>query len=63
MAKRCYICGKGPSTGNNVSHSNKKTKRWWKPNLQKVKIEVDGQIKRVRVCTDCLKSGKVVRAI
>lgn len=63
MAKRCYICGKGPSTGNNVSHSNKKTKRWWKPNLQKVKVKVDGQIKRVWVCTDCLKSGNVVRVI
>ncbi|HEW92684.1 MAG TPA: 50S ribosomal protein L28 [Thermotogaceae bacterium] len=63
MSKKCYVCGKGPSTGNHVSHSNKKTKRRWKPNLQRVKIEIDGQIKRVRVCTDCLKSGKVVRAI
>lgn len=63
MAKKCYVCGKGPATGNNVSHSNKRTKRRWEPNLQRVKVEIDGQIKRVRVCTDCLKSGKVVRAI
>ncbi|MDI3472257.1 MAG: large subunit ribosomal protein [Thermotogaceae bacterium] len=63
MSKKCYVCGKGPATGNNVSHSNKRTKRRWEPNLQRVKVEIDGQIKRVRVCTDCLKSGKVVRAI
>ncbi|RKX55093.1 MAG: 50S ribosomal protein L28 [Thermotoga sp.] len=63
MSKRCYICGKGPSSGNSVSHSNKKTKRWWKPNLQKVKIQVDGKVKRVWVCTSCLRSGKVQRAV
>lgn len=62
MAK-CSICGKGVSTGNKVSHSNIKTKRQWKPNIQKVKAVVKGKRKRVDVCTRCLRSGKVDRAI
>lgn len=56
MAKRCSICGKGPMYGNNVSHSNRRTRRRWLPNLQKVKRNINGEIKRVYVCTDCLKS-------
>ncbi|HHF08387.1 MAG TPA: 50S ribosomal protein L28, partial [Kosmotoga arenicorallina] len=51
MAKVCEICGKSPSTGNTVSHSNKKNKRWWKPNVQKVRVIVNGEVKRMRVCT------------
>ena len=57
MAKRCEICGKGPLTGNNVSHSNRKTKRRWLPNLQKVKVNEEGRIKSIRVCTRCMKTG------
>jgi large subunit ribosomal protein L28 len=58
----CEICGKKPSTGNNVSHANNKTKRRWLPNLQSVRANVDGQTKTMRVCTKCIKAGKVVKA-
>lgn len=56
MARKCSICGKGPIYGNNVSHSNRRTRRRWLPNLQRVKKNINGEIKRVYVCTDCLKS-------
>lgn len=59
MANRCEICGKGPMTGNLVSHSNRKTRTVSKPNVQRIKAVVDGAPKRVRVCTRCLRSGKV----
>ena len=58
MAK-CQVCGKGPSTGNNVSNSQRRTKRTWQPNLQRVRALVDGSPKRIKVCTSCLKAGKV----
>ena len=61
MAK-CDICGKGVVFGLNVSHSNRKTARTWKPNVQRVKAIVDGSPKRVYACTRCLRSGKVTRA-
>ncbi len=61
MSKVCEICGKGVMTGNNVSHSHKKTRRTWEPNLQKVRAIVDGKVKRISVCTRCIKSGKVVK--
>lgn len=61
MAK-CYVCGKGPSTGNNVSNSQRRTKRTWKPNLQKVRALIDGSPRRITVCTACLKAGKVKKA-
>ncbi|EHL10666.1 ribosomal protein L28 [Peptoanaerobacter stomatis] len=63
MAFVCEVCGKGTTTGNNVSHSNRHTRRKWKPNLQSVKVIVNGAPKRVRVCTRCLRSGKVQRAV
>ena len=63
MAKICEICGKKPVTGNNVSHSHHKTRRRWLPNLQRVKAQVDGVVKRIKVCTNCIKSGKVIKAI
>ncbi|AWB10636.1 LSU ribosomal protein L28P [Thermodesulfobium acidiphilum] len=62
MSKFCAICGKGPSTGNNVSHSNRKTRRRFLPNLQKIKVNLEGSIKNVYVCTRCIKSNKVSRA-
>ncbi len=55
MAK-CEICGKTPSFGHSVSHSNVKTKRQWKPNLQKVTIDKDGRRRQVKLCTRCLRS-------
>lgn len=62
MARMCEICGKKPSTGNNVSHANNKTKRRWLPNLQSVRASVDGQTQTMRVCTKCIKAGKVIKA-
>lgn len=61
MAK-CDICGKGVQFGNNVSHSNRKTRRVWKANVQRVKCKVNGGAKRLHVCTRCLRSGAVERA-
>ena len=61
MANYCEICGKGTMSGMNVSHSHLKTKRTWKPHIQRVRAIVDGEAKRVNVCTRCLRSGKVQR--
>jgi large subunit ribosomal protein L28 len=61
MAKYCEICNKGIASGNNVSHSNRKSRRKWLPNVQRVSAVIDGAPKRVYVCTRCLRSGKVVR--
>ncbi len=63
MAKVCDICGKGIVTGIQVSHSHIRTKRTWNPNLQKVRAIVNGTPTRVKVCTRCLRSGKVQRAM
>jgi large subunit ribosomal protein L28 len=62
MTKICSVCGKGPAFGNNRSHSMVATRRRFDPNLQRVRILVNGAAKRVYVCTRCLKSGKVVKA-
>ena len=62
MAK-CEICGKGVTFGIKVSHSHRRTNRAWKPNVKKVKAIVNGSVKSVNVCTRCLRSGKVVRAV
>ncbi len=62
MARACYICGKVPATGHNVSHANNKTKRRWLPNLQRVRIQTEDGPRRVRVCTQCLTSGRVKKA-
>lgn len=61
MARRCEICGKGPQSGNNVSHANNKTRRRWLPNLQKVRGVVNGATRSMKVCTRCIKSGRVVK--
>ena len=63
MASICEICGKGKLAGNNVRHSNIHTKRAWNPNIQQVRAVVEGSVKRLNVCTRCLRSGKVNRAI
>ena len=59
---RCYVCGKGVTFGNNVSHANNRTRRTWKPNLQVVRILLEGEPTKVKVCTRCLQAGKVQRA-
>jgi large subunit ribosomal protein L28 len=59
---RCYSCDKGVAFGNNVSHANNKTRRTWKPNLQVVRVQADGKVIKVKVCTRCIAAGKVTRA-
>ena len=59
MSQVCEYCGKKPQVGNNVSHAHNKTKRRFNPNLQKVCTVENGQVRRVRVCTRCLRSGKI----
>ncbi|MFH1148555.1 MAG: 50S ribosomal protein L28 [Pseudomonadota bacterium] len=63
MARTCEICGKRPRVGNSVSHANNKTKRRWYPNLQTVRARQGSAIKRMVVCTRCLRSGSVVKAV
>jgi large subunit ribosomal protein L28 len=63
MARVCTVCAKGPTTGHNVSHANNRTNRRWYPNLQTVRVLVDGAPKRVRVCTQCLKSNRIRKAV
>jgi len=58
MARKCEICGKGPQFGNRVSHSNKKTRHKFSPNIQTARIEIDGNVRKVKICTSCLKSLK-----
>jgi large subunit ribosomal protein L28 len=62
VAATCDVCGKGPGFGHNISHSHRRTKRRWNPNIQRVRTLVDGTPKRLNVCTSCLKAGKVVRS-
>jgi large subunit ribosomal protein L28 len=62
MAK-CSVCGKLRMAGQNVSHANNVTKRMFKPNLQEVRALVDGRPRKVVVCTRCLRSGKVAKAV
>ena len=59
MASVCEVCGKKPQFGMRLSHSHRRTKRRWNPNVQKVRAVVNGSPKRLHVCTSCLKAGKV----
>lgn len=65
MSRTCTVCGKKPVVGNSVSHANNKTKRTWYPNIQKLRCrdEKTGAVKRVKVCTRCLRSGFVTKAL
>ncbi|MBN1114777.1 MAG: 50S ribosomal protein L28 [Oligoflexia bacterium] len=63
MSRKCEICGKSPQVGNSVSHSNIKKKTRWLPNLQKIKANFNGSIKKALVCTRCIRSGKVEKAL
>jgi len=62
MSKVCVICDKSPRAGRNVSHSHRVTNRVFRPNIQKVTAVIDGRVKKVNVCTKCMKAGKVTRA-
>jgi large subunit ribosomal protein L28 len=63
MSRVCEICGKGPLRGYNVSHAHNRTKKVSYPNLQKVRVlENTGQVKRVKVCTRCIRSNMITKA-
>ncbi|HOW27221.1 MAG TPA: 50S ribosomal protein L28 [Elusimicrobiota bacterium] len=62
MSYRCFVCSKGPVTGKTISHSHRKTNRRFSPNLQRVRITVGSQPRRVYVCTTCLHSNRVRKA-
>ena len=62
MSKVCEICGKKPLTGNNVSHAHNVTKRRFNPNLQKLRTLSNGRVKKMAVCTKCIKSGRIAKA-
>ena len=61
MAQRCEICQKGPRVGRNVSHSNRKTSRTWHPNVQRVRAVEGKTVRRMNVCTRCIRSGRVTK--
>jgi large subunit ribosomal protein L28 len=63
MAQVCDICGRGPQFGNTISHAHNVSRRRWNINLRPVRAKVKGGAKRMRVCTSCLRSGKVVKAL
>ena len=63
MSRVCDICGKSAQVGNHRSHALNATKRKFYPNLQKIKAEIDGKIKYVKVCTSCLRGNKVKKVI
>jgi large subunit ribosomal protein L28 len=64
MAQRCDICGKGPLFGNRVSHAHNVTSRRFNPNLQEIRARLDnGTHRRLRVCTRCLRAGRVAKPV
>jgi large subunit ribosomal protein L28 len=62
MSKVCEICEKRPVSGNNISHAHNRTRRRWLPNLRSVRAVVEGRTVRMRVCTTCIKQGRVRKA-
>ena len=62
MSKMCAICGKHPMVGNNVSHAHNVNKRRFNPNLQRVRAVHGNSVKKITVCTSCIKAGKVIKA-
>jgi len=62
MARVCDVCGKGPQSGNNISHAHNVTKRRWNVNLRPIRARVNGSTRKLRVCTSCIRSGKVQKA-
>ncbi|MDI6895144.1 MAG: 50S ribosomal protein L28 [Bacillota bacterium] len=63
MGRKCVVCGKDAWVGFQISHSHRRTKRRWNPNLQKIRIVENGRVRRALVCARCLKAGKVQRAV
>jgi len=63
MSRVCEVCGKKPQFGHNVSHAHNVTKRRWNPNIQRIKVNVNGSTRRMKVCTRCIRSGKIQKAV
>ena len=63
MSRKCQVCGKGPMTGNRISHAHNVSKRRWLPNLQKITVELDGKVQNAYVCTSCIRTGKVKKIV
>lgn len=63
MARVCDLCGKGPQFGNRISHAHNVTKRRWNVNLQNARIQSGGGTVKARLCTACLKSGRVSKPL
>ena len=62
MARVCEICGRGPQFGHRISHAHNVTNRRWNLNLQAIRVLVNGAARRMRVCTSCIRDGKVQKA-
>lgn len=62
MAKMCEVCGKAPVFGNKVSHAHNVSSRRWIPNLQSVRVKVGSTVRRMRVCTRCIRAGRIQKA-
>ncbi len=62
MSRMCELCGKKPMVGCNVSHAHNVTKRRFNPNLQRVRALHNGSVKKISVCTSCIRSGRVLKA-
>lgn len=63
MSRKCDICGKGPQVGNRVSHAHNLSKTRWMPNIRKMRIQEKGAMRNAYVCTRCLRSNKVTKAL
>ncbi|HOX31381.1 MAG TPA: 50S ribosomal protein L28 [Spirochaetales bacterium] len=63
MSRKCEICGKGTIFGNTVSHAKNRARRTWRPNLLEVRAKIAGSVKTVKICTRCLKAGKVEKVL
>ena len=63
MASRCAICNKEVIFGSSITHSNKKNNRAFKPNIQKIRVRINGSVKKIKVCTRCMKSNKVTKVV
>jgi len=63
MSRVCEVCGKKPQFGHNVSHAHNVTNRRWNPNIQRIKVNVNGSTRRMKVCTRCIRSGKIQKAV
>ena len=64
MSKSCEVCGKGYQKGHKISHAHNVTLRRWKPNLQRVRIQLEnGGTKRIWACTSCIQKGKLKKRV